>query len=141
MEADQFARRTDQLARSVDNKRDVILRVMTMEVIRELIYSTPYRSGKAISNWQVIFGPEEGYVLPAYTPYGGVETNRQQAFDAAMEKIRTFRGGPGRSIRISNPVPYLTRLNAGSSTQAPAGFIETARLRGRNKARALLAKL
>jgi hypothetical protein len=33
---------------------------------------------------------------------------------------------PGQSIYVQNNASYIKRLNEGSSTQAPAGFVEAA---------------
>jgi len=34
--------------------------------------------------------------------------------------------GRAESVHISNDAPYIGRLNAGSSSQAPAGFVQRA---------------
>lgn len=54
-------------------------------------------------------------------------------------KLRTSRAGSTRRIYIVNNVPYIGLLNAGSSRQAPAGFVEVAILRGMRETRGVSA--
>lgn len=83
---------------------------------------TPVDTGWASVNWWVRIGSpptgNDGSVGDPSTRAGG-----QAAGIAAMASY-SIRGG--QSIWITNGVPYIGRLNAGSSKQSPAGFVEDA---------------
>jgi hypothetical protein len=74
----------------------------------DLVSATPVKTGLAQSNWQVTSGaPAEGIV----------EIGHRASIPDTQ---------PGDPIYIANNVPYIQRLNDGSSKQAPAGFVEDA---------------
>lgn len=90
---------------------------------------TPVRSGLAAGNWRTSQG----------APAVGV-VNRRQAGSSIAAGLRTItsvskklkrtvaNGGRGiaPSVWITNSVPYIFRLNSGSSAQAPRFFVELA---------------
>jgi hypothetical protein len=79
---------------------------------------TPVDTGWARANW----------VPPIGVPFDGLAGRRDNVTGAvqggAEASIPTYR--LGRRVWISNNVPYIERLNAGSSKQAPAGFVQAA---------------
>lgn len=108
---------------------------ITLEVVRALVYDTPVDTSKALSNWRV--GDANSAAIPAL--YAGQQGSTQGASAAlalanAEAAIRAARGA--KKLVVFNAVPYIRRLNEGSSLQAPAGFVEAAILRGRLAARA-----
>lgn len=117
---DQFAKKMRLLGRRVEvNAPDTVRRV-ALAVSQTLITSTPVDTGTARSNWQVGLG---GPVDDQRSPLGVGEAATGPAIAAAQEEIAGFREG---ELYISNPLPYIGRLNEGSSSQAPAGFVEKA---------------
>lgn len=77
----------------------------------ELMATTPVDTGFARGNWQAtIDSPAEGLVsviAPAMAPPGP--------------------GSDPSTLRfVTNNAAYIRRLNGGSSTQAPSGFVEAA---------------
>lgn len=90
---------------------------------------TPVDTGFARANWLPRIGqPAEKAVgtRPAKKGDPGVD---ESGVEAGIAEIATlFRIGIG-NIYITNHVPYVAALNAGSSRQAPAGFIERAILK------------
>ncbi len=77
-----------------------------------------YVGGRARGNWQVGISTEkEG------------ETNQIDSVGAStISNGRAILAGYklGQRVIINNNVPYIVPLNSGSSTQAPAGFVEKA---------------
>lgn len=80
---------------------------------------TPVDTGWARANWVPNIGsPLQGVVGAPGKPNNAAQTSAQASL------IRYSLGqGP---IYITNNVPYIGRLNAGSSKQAAAGFIQSA---------------
>lgn len=114
-------------------------------IVIDLAYSTPADVGEAISNWQVTLDGEATTILPAYFPspkgrtrkgvwahtVDPVQTaqfNAPATIDAARAVLRTK--APGQIIFITNNLDYIRLLDQGSSDQAPAGFVERARIIG-----------
>jgi hypothetical protein len=92
--------------------------------IKHLIEVTPVDTTKAVSNWVVGLGEPRKAELG---PRG--ETREQSGAATYAEADRVLRTKKaGQTVYLTNNAPYIGRLNAGSSQQAPAGFIEGAGL-------------
>lgn len=102
------------------------------QIVVDLVQSTPVDESTALSNWQVGLGDRPAVPLPAYVP-GHAGSSRAasiaETIAAATRILREKR--PGESVWISNVLPYIRKLNDGSSSQAPAGFVERSELIGR----------
>lgn len=99
-----------------------------------LARATPVDSSKALSNWLVVLdnvpqneieAHKEGYA-------GSTRGSSIQATIAAARRVLKHKKF-GQRIYVTNLVDYLERLNAGSSTQAPAGFVEASVMIARNE--------
>ena len=102
----------------------------TLRAIREgfaatgaaLVFSTPVDTGHARGNWQASVG------IPAVG-----EVNRQDPSGATtLAEIVAVANvvNVEHELFLVNNVPYIDKLNAGSSPQQPAGWIERALLVG-----------
>lgn len=115
-----------------------LTKFVVLRMIEYLVAQTPVDTSKALSNWRVAVGGS-GYgaeAIPAY--YVGSAGSTQDAssraaIDAAKAALKTARAGS--PIAIINQVPYIGELAAGSSAQAPAGWVEGAILVGRYAAK------
>ena len=93
-----------------------------LAISQTVILSTPVKTGQARANWFASLG------FPIATPSeitdknGAPSIGRNTTIIAgAIEKL---------PIYLSNNVRHIRPLNAGSSAQAPAGFVEKAILAG-----------
>ena len=126
-----------ELGRIVDENRVLIVRRVALAVDQAVVTSTPVDTGRARSNWQVGLSSPVTSVRGSYVEGEGGSTaaaNTQSAIEAARLRLTSYRGDPG-GVYISNSLPYTSRLNEGSSAQAPAGFVETAIQVGNNAVR------
>lgn len=123
-------RTSDRLPRAVSAVVTAVGRAVTVNVID----GTPVDTGEARSNWIVSIGvPVRGTVAP-YTPYPkfsrGNGRGIAETANAAAAKSRAegaFRAKqPGQRLIIQNNVDHIGLLNSGTSTQAPALFVELA---------------
>lgn len=109
-------RRADRLIKGVDDA----VRATALLADQTVVLATPVDTGRARMNWIATID------VPAEEPVpinpGGVE--RSLAESRAV--IATYNGEVNRAIWLTNSLPYIQRLNAGSSQQAPAGFVEKA---------------
>lgn len=98
---------------------------IALDVTANLVKTTPVDTGWARANWVPNIGSPAGPTQPD----GGPEDSdvRSAAFSQSAGQAQLL----GYSIQfgkiyIASGVPYIERLNAGSSQQAPAGFVERA---------------
>lgn len=87
--------------------------------VAELVEATPIDTGWARANWIPSLGRPVVQVVG--TPVA--PSTAEQA--AGLAEVFTFTLDH-MAIFVSNHVPYIARLDAGSSTQAPAGFVRQA---------------
>jgi hypothetical protein len=87
---------------------------LAINVQAELIEATPVDTGFAASNWPITTGaPASGTV----------------GIGGAGAPPAGYKLDDG-SVYVTNNAQYIQVLNGGSSTQAPAGFVEQAIARG-----------
>jgi hypothetical protein len=128
----QFAgnmnRRADRLPLTVNLVKKEVARA----AIGAVIDGTPVDTGEARSNWIVSLGiPLRGTIAPyrAYPKFSkGAGQGRGETANAAGAKARAQgpinAAQPGQTIIIQNNVDHIRLLNAGSSQQAPALFVQ-----------------
>jgi hypothetical protein len=101
-------------------------------ILADLIAVTPVDTTKAVSNWQIGLGTPAHETLPPYAPgKSGATASISRAAALSVGKQLLAIKKPEQPVFISNPLPYIRRLNNGWSKQAPAGFVERAVLLGR----------
>lgn len=125
------AKRIRIRAKYVTKNSDNLVKAVAYSVVETLVTATPVRTSRARANWRILFFKPLDVLFPApqKPPHPGYGLER--ALDEARTTIAEYKGR--RSIWITNNVPYIKKLNAGSSSQAPAGFIEMAVQAGRLK--------
>jgi len=128
----QFARRMGQTADNLPRAVDVVVKAVARAVGGRLIDDTPVDTGEARSNRLPSLGvPIRGTIAP-YQEYPkgskGAGQGRGETANAAGAKARLAGAiaarQPGQSIIIQNNVEHIQPLNAGTSAQAPAMFVQ-----------------
>ena len=136
----QLANRLRTQTKRIDQFGDRVKREVASAVVRDLAYNTPVDTGEHVSNWRVGIGvPPQGVIEP-YAPGSGGDTrgaNARAAVGAARAALKASR--PGIPVYVSNAAPAIVRLNNGSSSQEPAGFVERAMIVGRLAAKKVRA--
>lgn len=115
-----FSQRMGTIASKVPGEADKIVRKAALAAAAAVITATPVKTGRARANWLV------GLNGPITEPIEDVSPSGGEAISNAAAKISRYTGGIGRSIWLSNNLPYIGRLNEGYSAQAPAHYVETA---------------
>lgn len=96
-------------------RQDIVVRKVCLEIFRRVIMRTPVKTGRARGNWQCAIGD---------VPAGTIELNDADgsatvsAVDAVVANVKA-----GDVIYLVNNVPYILKLENGSSKQAPAGMV------------------
>lgn len=99
----------------------------TMDVVQEtVIRGCPVLTGRARNGFKVTDG------VPVFAP-----PQMEGPFDVTGEyrivenrKVIDANRNPSPNFYLTNTVPYVPQLNEGTSSQAPAGFIEIAIAQG-----------
>lgn len=112
-----------------------VVKDLVIEIVEEVAPATPIRSGQAQSNWMTFVGTAPGF----YKANESANSAATEAIDMAR-KVMAGWNGVG-DIHIVNNVPYIAKLNAGSSQQAPKLFVQAAVLRARYSLRSVKFKL
>lgn len=90
-------------------------RKLASDILVGVVDATPEDTSHAVANWQVgLNNAPQGIVE-------GVDPNGSQAKSVGLGTINGAQFGD--AIHITNNVDYMAYLLAGSSTQAPADFV------------------
>jgi hypothetical protein len=116
-----------EIGRELELFVERLMTKITLDIIANLIETTPVDTGWARANWIPGLGLSD--VPPAPTPSDRLAGSAEGAQGAASASVISGYEFPG-IIQIGNGVPYIGALNDGHSQQAPAGFVQ----RGINKA-------
>lgn len=133
--AGSFSLDLARFARKVEGRMDLVVRKVCLDVFSRVVLKTPVDTGRARGNWMTGIG---GYVTDS--PYQGGKrrkskadrskphrTNYGASTQASMVRIEAtaVAARAGQVVYLTNSVPYILRLEEGSSTQAPAGMLTT----------------
>jgi hypothetical protein len=119
-------RRLDKVVRNLDRGLTDVVVAVAVAIAEGLVPATPVDTGFARGNWRPALNS------PALVPI----TFLDKSGAATVEKIGAVaaRWRPGDTLFISNVIDYILALNAGSSPQADAGFVQDAVNAGTAKA-------
>lgn len=124
---DQFSRNIKILGVRVTENVDKAMRTIALAIDQAVVTATPVDTGRARSNWLVsLEEPSENEIEPYVEGEKGSTGNENISAALAQGRDVVDKYGPGDTIFITNNLPYIQQLNAGSSSQAPAGFVEQA---------------
>ena len=103
-----------------------------LTIHNELTAVTPVDTSTALSNWDVSVGTlqaefHEPWIMGkrGSTKLASKRFSDNEANVVLQDKL------PGQTIFISNSADYIKKLNDGSSSQEPAGFVERSILLGK----------
>lgn len=115
-----FAQRMGQIAVGIEDNADRVVRTAALVADQTVVLATPVDTGRARANWiasvnrPVLEAREDSY-----------SKSGAESIARASRVIGTYRRGD-QSIHLSNNLPYIGFLNAGSSRQAPINFVQRA---------------
>ena len=115
---EKFAQRIRRMADQVEVQAGRIVAQTAQIISQTVILATPVDTGRARANWQIGIGSP----VIVETP----ERDQAGATTIARNASKLAIGSRARTIFLSNNVDYIGDLNAGSSSQAPANFVEIA---------------
>lgn len=110
-----------------------VVRVIVLDATANLIEDTPVDTGWARANWIPSIGAPPSQPAGSPTDVGAARAAQQQGV-AQIAVGYTLEQG---NVNITNNVSYIRPLNEGSSSKAPAMFVQSAIARALNNANAL----
>lgn len=125
---DKVASNVDDLVQTIEENLDVIVPAVAMDVYESLTddprtvgagTGTPRDTRRATNGWNMSRGNTPDFSDDGEKQYPNPESPREAA-------DRLGRGAPVYEATVANGVPYIEDLNNGTSTQAPAGFLQRA---------------
>lgn len=128
-EPPEFQRRINRIAARVAEGGDRAVRMAFLAIDQAVVLATPVDTSRARSNWLPnLDAPASGQIAPYVAGEKGssAAASSEAAMDAAKAVAKKYDGDRNRELHITNNLPYIAKLNEGSSTQAPALFVETA---------------
>lgn len=95
---------------------------VALEVLSKVTERTPVDTGRARANWNVSLGSPD----LSTTPDGIYSDYQNSPGTAAQQKGQQTLAGLQKPevVWIANGLPYIQKLNEGSSVQASANFVE-----------------
>lgn len=111
-----FAQQAMSLAGVVQRNCVTLQRDVAQNVVNDVAMETPVLTGQAAGNWKTTIGAPDN----SYDPGA---SSGQHSVDEAQRALSHLQ--LGQTVYITNNVPYIVELNSGSSSKAPAGFVET----------------
>ena len=122
-----FARRIRRLAEGVEDNTNRAVGRAAIAISQAVILATPVQFGGARANWQASIDTPIRDVTPTLDPSGNATIAKNNGVIGRRKS--------GQTIFISNNLGYIQFLNEGSSSQAPAMFVELAVRQGVNAIR------
>lgn len=111
-----FVKRMKERADQVEVGTNNAVRRLALAINQVVITETPVDTGHARANWQVSLARPILEEIDEEDKSGQATINK----NAALIQTRP----PGIAIILANNVPYINKLNEGSSEQAPAQFVQ-----------------
>lgn len=112
-----YTRRFARLGARIEIGVNNVVKAVAVAVDQTVVTATPVDTGRARSNWIVSLGSPSSVVIPTLGPGALAAAIAQGASVIASRRLK-------ESIHITNNLPYIGLLNAGSSRKAPAGFVQ-----------------
>lgn len=105
-----------RIANLMERRTADLVKMAGVEFFRQVIISTPVDTGRARFGW---YGTVN-------TPSSSVPAEGKYSMPDVATHMNIGTITVSDKIYITNRVPYIKKLNAGSSKQAPARFVEMA---------------
>lgn len=115
-----FAQRMRKRGQSIEERAGKLIGDTLVGIAEGVIPHTPIKEGRARRNWQANkSAPLTTYLEAPLSP----EEGEREAISNARTVASTLKSGD--AAHLTNNAPYISELNRGSSTQAPAMFVQT----------------
>lgn len=124
--AEDYAEQIRAIVADLKNSSEKTVIKITTDVAANLVEATPVDIGWARANWVPAISAPYTADLSDVKPTSSTVSTASGAQSRGLSEVITgYTLDRGKTF-VSNNVPYITRLNDGSSQQEPAGFVQRA---------------
>lgn len=119
----------ERIMAKLEGAAEKVVRRIQLTAWQTLTSATPVDTGHARSGWLPTTGSPADARLDAPKDRGDASSQAGARFAASATKAQQIAATyklPQGKVFLTNPVPYIVYLNAGSSAQAPANFVDIA---------------
>lgn len=108
----------------LEQEVNTIAHRLSLGILVRNIKSSPVDTGRFKNNWTIgiDLAPTDTTTFTAKTPLGQLSP---AVLKRGRDVIKTFDISTNKTIYLSNNLPYAEPLATGTSSQAPAGWIDT----------------
>ena len=99
----------------------LVVRKIALDLFSRIVLKTPVKTGRARMNWHVSIGQIRDELIALEAEYSATGAYQKALADATAE-INSYNDAE-LAIFILNNLPYIERLEDGSSVQAPNGMV------------------
>lgn len=109
-----FPKDIEKWIRKTKASEDKVIQKVCLEISSSIILRTPVDTGRARGNWEASIG----------TPSSKTTESLSKSGQSAIRKASALsKDAPGSKFFLVNNLPYIKKLEEGSSGQAPAGMV------------------
>jgi len=120
------ARKMDFYAELIEDNMDEAVAAVAKSIGHDVVEATPVKSGAAQSAWEGHRNGASGAIDEHSAPKDGV--------GGTTGRMSSSIGMSAKSAALTNGATYINKLDQGSSTQTPAGFVRAAVMTGLSRA-------
>lgn len=113
--AGSFALDIGRFVAKANGNIDLVTRKIALDLFTRVIRRTPVDTGRARGNWM------SSVSTMVLQETGAIDKSGGNAISKAASTVQGAKGGD--VIYLTNTLPYILRLEEGSSTQAPNGMV------------------
>jgi len=116
-----FRKDLNKFAEKIGVQVEVAIKKIALQTFTGIVKKTPVDKGRARASW--VIGVEQ---IDTSRPFGpNTKFTESEATLQAFKELRELsKIKPTSTVFISNSLPYILRLEKGSSKQAPEGMVE-----------------
>ena len=103
-------------------KADVCSRKIVLTMFRRVVLRTPVRTGRARGNWLCTLDSPAMPTL-GLAAVNDTDKSGRATIATITEGVQAWQAVTGRSILLTNNLPYIEELEHGYSRQAPSGMV------------------
>jgi hypothetical protein len=115
-----FKAKLNRFSLHVNERAVETTKQMARVLLRRIVRRTPFRSGQARINWKLSLGAPDLSIVEV----GDGSYTRDSATAAALSTLSRLEAFTGREvIYLANGLPYIGKLERGSSKERPQGMV------------------
>jgi hypothetical protein len=118
---DVFLKEVDRFGLEIPKEFANLMREVVVDLYTGIVQDTPYLTGRSKASWTIGIGAPI-FIDQGKDWFSGAQAAEAIAFGHVV-KLASLDENPFQKVFLANGVPYIDRLEEGSSRQAPDGMV------------------